>query len=226
MDLAGIPKRAWRARPVEAYRTYIRQALPADQAFFTLGGPCTAPDSELAYLTKERGLIEPYQYVSVERDKTIHEANCRITGPTWIRGDFGRMLECWMDGGHSLVGRSGSTGRWHKLNSFGVASYDAMCGIREAFPTIDRIFNAADFQCGEWEMCEKDTLIVINVMKTNRWRVNQGGTFEEPLPTFNRWISAFHKPWKRRLIDYHEYRNKTVGTGSGISVLSTFMFLR
>lgn len=106
MDLQGIPKRAWRARLLESYYTVSGfPFVPRDEVFFTLGGSARERDSEYNYLTRMPGrsrdsalqspFILPRQYVSVERELGIHRSNCRIKGPTWLRGEFADVFSRW-----------------------------------------------------------------------------------------------------------------------------------
>ena len=63
-------------------------------------------------------------------------------------------------------------------------------------------------------------------MATNRWRVNQGGTFQDPLETIRQDPQMkFYYRNGANLVHQWTYENKTVGTGAGISLLHTFVWL-
>lgn len=213
MDLNGIPKLAWRERLMIAYRkTTGNQKIPAGQTFFTLGGPATSDDSELNHLVN-RGFITPRQYVSVERDYKTHVTNSRIKGPTWLHGKFERCLLDWITKDWDEW-KSGNNGNIAFLNA------DIMSGIEVAFPIIKTAIDIIN----EWNEIHP-AILAFNVLESNRWAENRGYRFA---PVWDTLKSDAYMQRKMRegltLIDRHTYENKTVGTGSGISHLTTLIF--
>jgi hypothetical protein len=214
MDLQGIPKKRWRAGIVESYRQVTgKVSIPSNQYFFTLGGPCAKGgkvmnDSEYDCLTSDHignPFIQPHQYVSVERNAKIHRENCKIKGPTWLQGNLGSAFESWYNAGTN--------------HNPAIISADLMCGVEAALPTMIKVFDT----------CERGgagMLIVFNMLATNRWRVNQGGSFKPVMQTVqaNKDMQWFIKRGHATLLDRFQYENKTVGMGSGISVLETLTY--
>lgn len=221
MDLQGIPKRAWRARLIEAYQIGTNnRTLPPNCFFFTLGGNAVdsdtffskshkpAPDSELGYLYRHRGFLQPQQYVSVENKIQIHRPNTIIEGPTWIYGDFGEAFR-----------------RWYETlppdYEVGIVSADLMCGVTAALPTMHSIFRTL-FLFGR----KKHKIVIsFNILQANRWRENMGIEFEDV------WETIQNDPGMQiclhygvELIDKFQYENKTVGQGAGNSLLQTLIF--
>ena len=215
MDLQGIPKNGWRARMIEAYRILSggRNRLMSGERFFTLGGPSVhtgvrLPDCELDYFCHQRGLCDYSQYVSVEREVAIHRENAKLRGPTWIHGDFADSFRDWFCNLPNHV---------HPK----IVSADLMCGVDAALPTMRRVFETLL----DYNEVGNGVMVVFNVIATNRWRVNQGGTFRPVLPTIKEdFVMKHYTPKYAELADRFQYENKTVGTGCGISVLETLTY--
>jgi hypothetical protein len=213
MDLAGIPKRAWRARIIEAYQEVSgNDTIPSNQYMFTLGGPATEDDSELDYYTNRRKFLTKRQYVSVERDVGVHRKNKSIKGPTWLYGDMGRQFEIWYD-------------ELPVTKDVAIVSADLMSGIDVALPTIRSILSTM------WDNHDDEgapALLVFNVMQANRWRANQGGTFGDVWETILKdsivRLCSHRRACRLNLVDRFEYHNKTIGTGQRCSTLSTLMY--
>jgi hypothetical protein len=215
MDLDGIPKLAWRERLMIAYRKATgNQRIPCGETFFTLGGPATSQDSELNHLVS-RGFLTSRQYVSVERDINTHSSNRKIKGPTWLYGQFDRCLARWLAENWTIKG--GST-------SIAFVNADIMSGIERAMPTINSVMSSI-YQHNECPSGHGKVVMAFNVLESNRWAKNRGYTFQpvwdtmKNNPTFSTWLKK-----GVTLIDRHTYENKTVGTGCGISQLTTLIF--
>lgn len=216
MDLKGIPKRAWRARIIEAYYGMTgEEEIPYKQYFFTLGGPATDKDSEYNYMVGQRKFMLPSQYVSVERDKRIHAANSKIKrdmmclSPTWLHGDFASQFRLWME-----MLQAG----WNPA----IVSADLMCGVSNALPTMRSVLATLDtLRVND----RHKTLVVFNVLHDNRQRRNQGKTFDPVLPTVRKDLAfQYYMRNGMQLVDQFKYENKTVGKGAGMSVFQTLMY--
>jgi hypothetical protein len=205
MDLQGIPKRAWRARLIEAYQYQSgNEKLPSNRHFFTLGGPCTKPYSEFDYLVHRRKFLLPKQYVSVEgRNKAVHQHNLQIKGATWLWGEFVDQLINWYRVQPST-------------QKAGIINADLMCGITVAIDIIRTVF--AIHEVHNADKC----LIAFNLVAYNRWRENLGRHFDPVWETFkhDRYIGRYAK----YLIDRFQYTNKTIGAGSHMSMMETLIF--
>lgn len=165
MDLQGIPKRAWRARIIESYRYLTdNRTIPNNQYIFSLGADATLPGSEYEYLVRERKFLKPWQYVSVERDKHIHRRNLSIDGPLFLQGNLKHVFP--------RIFNSAKNGY-----ECAIVSADLMCGVDAAMSTLISVLDTVKESCG--------TIVIFNVLETNKWRARMGRHFSSVLPTVN-----------------------------------------
>jgi len=215
MDLEGIPKRSERARIIEAYQHCSgNNNLPLDRYLLTLGGPAAAPTSEMNYFCRQRKFCRLDQYVSIERDRQVHETNTRIRGPKWIHGELAsEFRRCY-----------------HRYNKeIGIVNADLMCGMDNALETICEIFCTLESQYRyNHDLFEHSApspeigcLVIVNVIDRNRRSENRGYTFPDVFSTFE---NSCMKKYCKKLVDRHTYDNKTVGKGSRITTMHTLMF--
>ena len=210
MDLAGIPKLAWRERLMIAHqKTTSNKSIPKNNVFFTLGASALSDDSELNHLVF-RGFITPKQYVSTERDHKIHLGNTKIKGPTWLHGQLEKKLLDWF--------------RQPNMPQKNIAflNADIMSGIEVALPVIKELI---DIMYDNNNLPGRETILAVNVLEHNRWAENRGYTFSPVYPTIQK--DSCMKRYMRdglTLIDRFTYENKTVGNGRGVSQLTTLIF--
>lgn len=211
MDLSGIPKLSYRSRLMDAYHVVTgKNKIPANETFFTLAGPnAEAEHSELNQLTG-RKFINKKQYVSAERKQDIHNANSRIKGPTWIRGQLQHALGKYFDTPN------------HRPIAF--LHGDFMSGIDKALPVINQVVEA--IYAHNKTPSSGLILLAFNIVQSYRWAENQGARFSPAEKTMNENYVFQHmvREWKIKLVDTFDYANKTVGKGKGISVMRTLIF--
>ena len=224
MDLRGIPKRAWRARLLECYYTVSKNTyIPRNEVFFTLGGPARAQDSEFNYLTGNSftaPFIAPKQYVSVERELGIHRSNCRIKGPTWLRGEFSDVFGRWCGNNPEIP--------------VAVCSCDLMCGIVKALPTIrktlltlfSRRTGAYSESVGHALPKCGHTLVAFNVCSRRRLH-RPNASFPPVWKTIQE--DSIYKLVRKfgvgKLIDRFDYANKSVGLGADNTHMETLVMI-
>lgn len=206
MDLVGIPKRAWRARLIEAYRTASNnERLPKGEYFFTLAGPSSdledswvhgkpAKNSELDYLMN-RNFISAKQYVGVERNFSVHFSNSMIKDATWICGDFAQELA-----------------KFSESHNVGFVSADLMCGIDVAIPTIKSVLGSV----------KQNTFVAFNILAHHQlYGVCFGRKIRPPYNT----LMAKMPHLRKKVVDRFTYRNIAVGPGAGAVEMETIAFL-
>lgn len=215
MDLLGIPKQTYRSRVMVAYKAMTGlRALQTKHLIVTLGGPIgengkVILGSEYNQFLLE-GFVKPIQYVSIERDRWVHANNSSIVGPNWVHGDLAKVLR------HAAENTSSRT------LPIGILHADMMSGVRKAMPDITSMLESL---ASLKKFRPHNTLFVLNLIEANRWRANQGATFDNVHDTvMKNWQVRSHLRNGMELIDRHSYENKTVGTGRGITKLTTLMF--
>ena len=222
MDLSGIPKRAWRARIIEAYvhcsgNTYV----PRNEYFFTLGGPCAKkgkliPNCELDFFTSrsvgDKRFLLPHQYVSVENKRSIYEENVRLDhdfhlyplgystpqDPLWAYGEIESLLETWVEE--------------RKNQPIAIVNADFMCGVEAALPKVEAIVETMEVTATP---DAGGTLLVFNVIAYNQLHdVKHHRTYSEVRPKF-----AHFEKKGLKFVDWSQYQSRTVGQGSRSSSL-------
>jgi hypothetical protein len=206
-NLHSAVKRSWRARIIENYQLLSNnQTLPRGQVFFTLGGPVHAESSEYDYFVRQRQFIQypEDQYISVEHDRRIHESNLTKKKGIFLHGQFQHVLHNYLDVFPSA--------------RVAIVNADLMCGVLLALPVIRSVFRTMQYH-------PQKTMLVFNILQSNRWRENQGKHFPEVKETVLRDpVVSFFLRRGAKLIDQFPYESKTVGINAGNSVLITLIF--